>query len=303
MEHNHQQFGDNSKELKDRIAAVHTKKFVRYTAAGEILDCFDELFTLPGGAHQNYILTAPTGNGKTTLAEYFLKSNPLELQAGADTACLPIAYMKMPEKARVGAFANRLLESLMQSCGANMPHNERMHIARTLLKSLGTKILIIDEFQQLNTGSVTERAAMRNVVKELAEYCDLSVIGVGMPVSLGVIASEPQLVRRFEPLVLPLWQCDDEGRTLLCALEAQLPLEMPSNLGGNAKLAEAIIDMTEGIFDYINKLVDKAAIAAIRTGKEKIDLTLLKSLKWVKPSNRPRAAAHAMGYNARDVGI
>jgi type II secretory pathway predicted ATPase ExeA len=303
MQHDHAKFGDGSKELRQRIAALRSKKFMRYSAAGEILDSFEELFYLPDGVHQNYILTASTGNGKTTLARHFLKSNPLDLQAEADAASLPIAYMCMPEKAKVGSFANRLLESLMQSCSANMPHDERLHIARTLLKSLGTKILIIDEFQHLNTGSVTERAALRNVVKEIGEYCNLSVIGVGTPVSLGIIASEPQLARRFEPRALPLWKCDDEGRSLLCALESQLPLEKTSDLGGNARLASEIIDLAEGIFDYINKLIDKAAISAIRTGKEKIDMTLLKSLNWIKPSNRPKAAANAMGYSAREVGI
>jgi hypothetical protein len=103
-------------------------------------------------------------------------------------------------------------------------------------------------------------------------------------------------------LTLPKWQADDEGRTLLHLLESTLPLGYSSNIAADEALAERIIKESEGILDWINKLLVKASMKAIRTGKEKIDMDLIDSLNWIKPSDRIETARSDMGCTSGELG-
>lgn len=299
MLYDHEQF--TQMEFKTRLRQMKKKRFIRYEVAESHLEEFDLLLDPEIEQKDSYLLTAVPGNGKTTLGKYFIKQNPVDLQRSSDAAYVPILYMKMPAKSTVSGFANNLLEALMQP----MPHStydERLATAKVLLRELKTRVLILDEFQHLNSGSVDQRTTLRNLVKEFMDDMDISVIAIGTHTALGVVAQCPQLQRRLEPLTLPKWQADDEGRTLIHMLESTLPLGYSSNIAADETLSERIIDKSEGILDWINKLLIKASMKAIRTGKEKIDMDLINSLNWIRPSDRIETARNDMGCTSGELG-
>jgi hypothetical protein len=161
--------------------------------------------------------------------------------------------------------------------------------------------LIIDEFQQLNTGTRRNREALQNTVKEIGEYCNLSVVGIGMPPAVDIILSEPQLNRRFEPLALPQWTFNDESRSLLGAMEDHFELQKKSFLAENDTLARRILLQTDGTLCWIMEFLEMAAIEAINSGKEKIDLKLIDSLDWIRPSKRAAHASRELGIQADEA--
>jgi hypothetical protein len=59
------------------------------------------------------------------------------------------------------------------------------------------------------------------------------------------------------------------------SFEAILPLRLPSDLR-DPKVHQRILSLTEGVLVRICRLLDTAAIEAIRSQKERIDLSLLK---------------------------
>ncbi|WP_109355879.1 TniB family NTP-binding protein [Sphingorhabdus sp. EL138] len=291
----------NGRVNEERIAHIKDRPFIHYPRFAKYLGKMERMLVANDENRKNILIAGVSGNGKSSIGKYFLEANLPISQPDSDADFAPIVYVSLPEDANVGSFAGRILENLWESRKANVNHSERMHIARSMLKALGTKILIIDEFQQLNTGTRRNREALQNTVKEIGEYCNLSVVGIGMPPAVDIILSEPQLNRRFEPLALPQWTFNDESRSLLGAMEDHFELQKKSFLAENDTLARRILLQTDGTLCWIMEFLEMAAIEAINSGKEKIDLKLIDSLDWIRPSKRAAHASRELGIQADEA--
>ena len=78
-------------------------------------------------------------------------------------------------------------------------------------------------------------------------------------------------------MTLPRWQLADldYGR-LLATLEQRLPLRRPSRLT-DAAMAEHLLIAADGLIGGITGLLRQAAITAIRSGRERIERSMLPS--------------------------
>jgi len=90
----------------------------------------------------------------------------------------------------------------------------------------------------------------------------------------------------FPPKILSTWTYDENYLSFLVAFEKTLPLRKKSNLPGQEKLARKILEMSEGYLGEIVSILKELAVLAIKTGKEKIDESLLKEIDWIPPSER-----------------
>ena len=106
-----------------------------------------------------------------------------------------------------------------------------------------------------------------------------------MIAALRTLRWDPQIERRFEPHRLEVWGHNEQTYGLLNSLETCLPLRHASGLSDD-KIATWIINESEGTTREIAYLVRRAALMAIRSEKERIDLPLLRSLNHVRPSVR-----------------
>lgn len=80
---------------------------------------------------------------------------------------------------------------------------------------------------------------------------------------------------------------------LLASFECMLPLKRPSSLTRPA-LALKILSLSEGLIGEVSAILTKAAVKAIASGKERIDLRLLEEIQFTPPSDRKwRADAQA----------
>jgi hypothetical protein len=86
--------------------------------------------------------------------------------------------------------------------------------------------------------------------------------------------TDQQLADRFEARELPAWKDDVACQPLLASFGAILPLRQPSDLH-HPKMQSRILRLCDGVTIRICRLLEAAAIRAIVTGRERIDLELL----------------------------
>jgi len=98
----------------------------------------------------------------------------------------------------------------------------------------------------------------------------LALVCVGVPEARHALLSDAQLRSRFSDIELPVWTPGEELREFVTRLVWSLPLRQPSPVD-SARLRALLAERSGGVTLGICKAVERAAIAAIRTGKERIE--------------------------------
>jgi len=146
-------------------------------------------------------------------------------------------------------------------------------------------MLVIDEFQDILHGGVQRQKKFLATVKHLSNELQIPIVAAGVEKTQQVISSDPQMANRFEPIHLPKWKFDDEFKKLLVSIESTLPLKKASLLH-TKKIAAMLYGMSEGIIGELMTVVQRAGVLAVKEGKEKIDEEILKSIRFMRPSDR-----------------
>jgi hypothetical protein len=85
-------------------------------------------------------------------------------------------------------------------------------------------------------------------------------------------------------MTLPRWQIEDADYwRLLHTFGRRLPLVRASNLT-DPDLAAHILGRADGLIGAITRLLRQAAVAAVRTGHERIDRAMLDCVKTTSPA-------------------
>ncbi len=124
--------------------------------------------------------------------------------------------------------------------------------------------------------------------RRIGRQFDISPVLIGEVAVYDVINQTSEMASRFDLHAAPRWQYDEEFLTLLDSLEAALPLARSSDLS-DEKLAREIFRLSEGLIGEIVAVVTAAAIAAVRSGAERITKSDLGQLCYVPLSQRRRA--------------
>ncbi len=280
----------------DRLRHLNSNFFIRYPAAVEIMDELEELADPYGSLRQDLCIVGYSGNGKSWLAKAFVRSFPVDSNLQGDAAVIPVVYVKTPGRASVPMLAERILVALGQTIKPGTKEKRFLPRAIAVLKQVKTKVLILDDIQHIQVGTATERAFMRNTLKELGELCDLSVIGFGTEAASAIVSHDTQIERRFELRALPNWKFDDHSRSLLVHVEKFMNLEHDSGIGFDEQLTRRIVADAEGTLGNMVKIIRLAAAVAIKSGEERITGKILDKIKWVPPSKRLAAAAKVLGH-------
>ena len=114
---------------------------------------------------------------------------------------------------------------------------------------------------------------------------DISPVLIGEVAVYDFINATDEMASRFELLAAPRWRYDDEFLTLLDSLESALPLARRSDLS-DEQLAREIFRLSEGLIGEIVAVVTAAAVAAARSGAERITRSSIDALDYVPVSRR-----------------
>ena len=113
-----------------------------------------------------------------------------------------------------------------------------------------------------------------NAIRFLANDLRIPLVCVGTHEAKQALMTDQQLADRFEAWELPPWQDDPALLQLLASFTAILPLRQASELR-DPKIRKRVLVLTEGVMVRICRLLEAAAIQAIETEHEHINLQML----------------------------
>jgi hypothetical protein len=270
----------------ERIRHVRAERWIGYPRALSALDRLETLFAWPSRQRMpNLLIIGPTNNGKSMLVEKFRRSHPSRVLP--DREDIPVLCVQMLSDPSVSRFYMALLAAL----GAPLAPRQRLanleRLALTLLRAVGVRMLIIDELHNILAAHHGGRREFLNLLRFLGNELRIPLIGVGTREAYLAIRSDDQLENRFAPMVLPLWEVDEEACSLLASFAAAFPLRCPSNIG-TPDMARYLLTRSEGTIGELAQLLTAAAVAAIESGEEAIDRRTLTLADYAGPGERRR---------------
>ena len=276
--------------LNDEKRLQHLRKeiWIGYTKAGQALSKLETLFCHPARQRMpNLLLVGPTNNGKSMVIQKFKRLKHSTSVTMTDKESIPVIHMQMPSEPNVHRFYGMLLSTIGAPYLSRMRISDLETLTLKVLRQIGPRILVIDEVHNILAGSATSQREFLNLLRFLGNELQLPLVCVGTRDAYLAIRSDDQLENRFEPMVLPLWQNDEEYLSLLASFATVLPLRRPSNLH-HPDLAHYILMQSEGIIGEIAAFLFRAAALAIETKDESLSLALLKKADYKSPSDRKR---------------
>jgi DNA transposition AAA+ family ATPase len=154
---------------------------------------------------------------------------------------------------------------------------------KNYIRDCEVELILLDEFQHFD-----DRQS-KNVLKTISDWLKnlinetwRPIVLVGMPGCESVLETKgnEQLKRRFssrEQIPPFSWDAPDNGdefRQLLKRIDDTMPLLKESHLA-ETSTAFLIYSATDGVINYVMKLLRKAAALAIESGSEQIDHSIL----------------------------
>lgn len=272
----------------ERIDRIRGSRWIGYTKAKRILDKLEDLLSHPKQHRMpNLLIVGDTNNGKTMLVNRFHQRHLAYDNPSGDSIILPVLLIQAPPIPDENRFYNSILDNISAPYKSGDRADKKQFQAIHILDHLKTRMLMIDEIHHILAGSLTKQRQLLNTIKYLGNELKIPIIGIGTPDAFNAIQTDPQLSNRFEPVTLPRWEMNTEYLRLLTSFEYMLPLRKQSNLA-DVTLALKVLAMSEGILGEISAILTKAAIKAIKTGAEHINIQMLDSIDWIQPSDRKR---------------
>jgi len=264
-----------AKDGRERIEWIRHDRWVNHTKAEQILERLSDLLTYPPRSRMpSLLIFGDPGMGKTKIVEKFLRDHPSVYDEETGMTRCPVAATQMPPVPNEKAF----YESLLVSLGSVMPHavpvNHLRHRFQILARQMDVRMLIIDEIHTMLAGSFREQRVFLNSIRLIANDLKLPLVCVGTQEAKLALMTDQQLADRFAASELPPWRDDLALSQLLACFSSILPLRNPSSLR-DADVRKRILALTDGITVRIFRLIESAAVQAIESGKERIDLDSL----------------------------
>ncbi|KSV89600.1 hypothetical protein N184_27400 [Sinorhizobium sp. GL28] len=229
------------------------------------------------------MLVGPYANGKTMIAERFavehLRSSPEQRVWIAQTR----------EGAGLGHFYASILRALRAPGGDIWDVGRKAEQLDHLLANLKPRVLIFDEFHNALRGRARDVEAVFAFLRRIGRQYDISPVLIGEVAIYDFVNATSEMASRFDLVAVPRWQYDENYLMLLDSLEAALPLARTSDLS-NEPMARRVFSISEGLIGEIIAIVTKAAVAAIRSGSERITRAGVDELRHVPISHRRNAA-------------
>lgn len=260
-----------------RIQHLRKDLYVPHEEAESVLNELELLFKEPDVIRpQGRQLISRPLMGKTTLIDRFCKRHPASDNLDGDQAYVPVLSIEHPDNPY-----NQIYNSILSRLGITLrsrpsPH-ELAHNAISIMKKVGVRILIIDEFHSaLHGGPATQRASM-DTVKYIMNSLHRPIVLVGTSEVISATSYDQQISSRFKPIPIRRFNYitgRDRFEDLLLGFEGLLPLRKYSNLC-DPDLAKLIMRITDGVVGEIKDLLVRAATLAIEEGTEKITPEIL----------------------------
>ncbi len=276
---------------EDRIAFLDEPRWVGYAAARNIIDTLQGLMNKPTRPRMpNLLLVGESNNGKTTIVRRFKDlCGEGYVNENADPV-KPLILAEAPPSADEKGLYISILERFFTPYRPTDPATKLRYQVVHLFRTCHVKMLIIDEFHSLLTGTPIKQREVMNAIKLLSNELQISIVGVGTREAITVLHTDPQHASRFDVLTLSLWELNKNFQKLLVDFEQLLPLRKPSGLH-RPELARKLHAISRGNIGDLHRLLVECAKEAIIKDKELINEEIIQSKSWVQPTRGIRELA------------
>lgn len=276
-------------EHDGRIRKIRGPRYVDYEAGNAVLCRLAWLYNHPRVVRPPCsLIYADTNNGKTALAYKFVRDHSPR-EDSPEYGKRPVVYVHAPPFADLNGFYDAILRALKAPYRSTARAQTKWDQILQLLVAVGTRVLILDEVNNLLVGKVDQRSMVLNSLKSLSNELKIPVVAMGTQDAVRVFQTDQQLGNRFEPMGIPRWAMSKDYALFIARYVQRLELKQESNFRSK-ELVSRIHGMSEGLTGETCKLLALAAEMAVHTGREVIDMGTLDQVPWVMPSERRRAA-------------
>ncbi len=270
-----------------RMQKARSEVWIPYPAAKRVLDRLEELYAFPKRNRMpNMVLSGETNNGKTSILNRFISKYPI--QPGLNGTIIPIIHISAPVTPSHNALYEKILDFLKVPYRINDTASRKEYQVIHTLEVTETKMIIIDEFQDVLHGRTQDQDRFHSALKHMGSQLQIPIVVAGVHEVKSVMLSNAQMANRFEPEELPLWGDNKEFAMLLSSFERTLPLKLPSYIH-QLPLRSQILQMSEGILGEVSTILQRATILAIENKKEYIDSSILDNISYTSPSDRHKS--------------
>jgi hypothetical protein len=263
------------RSLKDRLEHIVTivVPHPQFThAVNEIVARRHRVITQKmGGA---FCVIAATGGGKTTLAETIQHMFP-DIETD-DRTIRRVVYFSVPPRPSSVSMSSATLKALGDPRWEKGRADVLAYRAIHLLKECKTEIILLD-----NTHDIPERRTLKGVrevgnwIRDIIDQVPALFVSIGAEQGMDVFRANSQ-TRRRSPAAVHIAYFDFQTpqgmsrfRRFLFELDLRLPVSEMSNLS-DFETAKRIGLITNGIPDYIIKLLSEAIEHALKNNRENI---------------------------------
>lgn len=272
--------------LEERIRKCQEQVWIPYPRANEILEELENLFNYPKKDRMpNLLIVGGTNNGKTAILNRFYSLHPDYITATSNI--IPIIHFSAPISPSQNALFEKILDFLRVPYGVNDSVSRKEYQILNILKDIDTRIIVIDEFNDIYHGGSREQKKFLSAVKQLGTNLQIPIVAAGIPEVQRTLSADSQTANRFETIALTKWKLDKEFARLVVSFEKTLPLKEPSFLH-KREIIVKLHDLCEGVLGELETVLQKAAIYALKNSKEHIDIAMLDSIAYHKPRDRRR---------------
>lgn len=272
--------------VPERIRFMRQPKWFEYGAAEEIFRRLEDLLRHPPSHRMPGLqLLGESNSGKTAIGLEFLERHPVDPNETGDAIVVPVVRIEVPPNPDESRIYDEILMTLRQPFRAKDALSEKSRQVRAILSAVGTRMLMLDEFQHVLGPRNDRRRVVMDVIKHLGNTLKIPIVVIGTADAQVAVSKDEQLANRLHPVWMPTWTMDKEYRRLLASFEVTMPLQESSRLQ-DRQTAALILELSEGLLGEIRDMLCAAVELALRTGRERIDLDLLREVSWTKPSKR-----------------
>lgn len=269
-----------------RCRAIYRSRFVSHRHVEDVLNHVLYQVSLPIQTRAwGVVVYGEPGSGKTQLSLAVEKR--LEEAANKPMTGLrkPVILITMTGAREARTIFNRILDALGAPISPSMRVSDREKLALDLMRRAGVRLLIVDEVQDVLASTARQQRGTLDAIKLIMNNLSIPVLALGTAKAAEAMREDPHLAARFDHRALPTWSCDKDTRALLAAIERTIPLRLESNLA-SPPLVRFIVEKTNGCLARMVRLINDAAVFAIQTQRECIDIAMLELAATTAPDPR-----------------